>query len=70
MAPVPVIPDSSITLMPYHYCSRMEEPRALPSGKTLSAGIELQSPLLFVQPGYAPATKILGDWAGRHGSIR
>ena len=63
MAAVPPAPGWSLTLMPYYYSGRMEESRVLPQGLILSSGTETQSPLLYVQPGYAPATKVLGGQA-------
>ncbi len=63
MAAVPPAPGWSLTLMPYYYSGRMEESWVLPQDLILSTGSETQSPLLYVQPGYAPATKILGGQA-------
>jgi hypothetical protein len=58
-AAVPATPGTSVALLPYYYSGDAGAAKTLRAG-TINSGLNARVPLLMVQPGYAPDTRILG----------
>jgi hypothetical protein len=59
LAAVPPAPGASLVLMPYYYDGSAGVSRTFDRGDSLVASLRAQTPLVFLQAGYAPQEKIL-----------
>ncbi len=63
LAAVPATPGWSLPMQGYYYSGDASSKKSFHRGDSVSAGLKSNSPLLLVQPTYAPETKILGGQA-------
>jgi hypothetical protein len=60
LSATPPNPGFDLTVMPYYYTGTANLQRSFQRGIYLVSGLQSQTPLLFLQPGYAFSTQILG----------
>ena len=60
LAAVPSTPGWSLVAMPYYYNGSGSGSKSFAKGDSLVTNIKSQSPLLILQPGYAPETQVAG----------
>ena len=60
MMAVPSTPGFSVSVTPYYYNANAGGSKTSERGGSLVTGLSTQAPLVFVQPGYAWDTKVLG----------
>ena len=60
LAAVPATPGWSLPMQGYYYSGSASQSKAFSTGDSVSLGLESSSPLLLVQPSYAPQTKLFG----------
>ena len=60
LAAVPATPGWSLPIQGYYYSGSASQSKSLTHGDSVTLGLEARSPLLLVQPTYAPETKLFG----------
>jgi hypothetical protein len=60
LAAVPATPGRSLVTTPIYYNGNANAAKSFQIGETVAAGVSTSVPMLLFQPGYAPASKLLG----------
>ncbi len=63
LAAVPVTPGWSLSLQGYYYDESASKGKSFTSGDSVTLSLESYTPLLMIQPSYAPETKLFGGQA-------
>ncbi|MGB0132951.1 hypothetical protein, partial [Dokdonella sp.] len=60
LAAVPATPGWTLPVQGYYYSGEASETTSFPLGESVNVGLRSRSPLVLLQPTYAPETKVLG----------